>query len=90
MIFTTEATNIDFRKSGLFDNFGDSYIQRATKDSLQYAMKNSQISTCHKIKTDSTKRSMYLDKEIAELETEYLTPNWKLGIFRNVILYTDK
>ena len=91
MIYTTETTDQGFQESGLFDEFGDSYVQPATKLSLQYALNNSGFNTSSQSESVGIKSSaLQLSKEIADLELEYFPANWTFGIFRNVIIYADK
>ena len=88
MIFTTDATEEEFRKSGSFDEFGDSYFQRADRVSLEYSLGKSAIKTLENNKIKDC--TIPLHQQIAELEHGYLAANWKSGIFRRVVSYIDK
>ena len=88
MIFTTDATEQDFRKSGFFDEFGDSYFQPANKESLEYSLTNSALKTLENSKFNDC--TIPLRQQIAELEIGYFPANWKSGIFRTIVSYFDK
>ena len=88
MIFTTDATEQEFQRSGFFDEFGDSYFQRADKESLEYSLKNSALKTLENREPKNC--TIALRQQIAELEFGYFPANWKSGIFRTVVSYIDK
>ena len=88
MIFTTNETGQSFRDSGLFDDFGDSYVERLTKASLQFALRNSTKKTCSE--NDTKRKGLRIHEKIAEVENEYFPSNWKYGLFRKIVVYIDK
>ena len=91
MVFTTDATSQSFQDSGLFDEFGDSYVEITTKASLQYALRNSEINICSE-KEESRVNDKFkkIHFEIAQLENDYFPSNWRYGLFRNIVVYIDK
>ena len=90
MIFATEATEQNLQESGLYDQFGDCYVERITKSSLHYALTNSAMKTSSKYERENVSDKQITQQQIALLEDEYFPKNWKYGLFRHVVAYFDK
>ena len=90
MIYTTDATDNIFRKSGLFDTFDDSYIDNASISSLQYSMKLSAFRKKSSPEKTGVQEDLNLNDDIEKLEKRDFPCNWKFGIFRSAKVYIDK
>ena len=90
MIYTTDATDDIFRKSGLFDSFDDSYIENASISSLQYSMKLSAFGKRSSLEKTGVQEDFNLNDDIEKLEKRDFPSNWKFGIFRSAKVYIDK
>ena len=96
MIYTTARTELNFRECELFDKYGDSYIEHATKQSIQFSMKIAATEVVAKRAElgprEKERCDVELRTDIANVEQEYFDYlcTWKYGIFRNVALYVDR
>lgn len=80
MVHTTEETAAAFARN--FDQYGDSYTQPATADSLKYSMEQVRLKGAKAKVTHATK-ARFESKNFAE-------GAYKYGLFRQAVVYVDR